>query len=254
MEENESIPAETSVVTTDADNDKLFVAGVEIPLNERYFKDGKPLSLDDMAKLVNKDIKEINTAFARAMFDLFVIHENWTGFYKHHDSFKEFLKKNINISRSYAYSIIGMAQALKAYFVKQGKMDKQIGNFDDFIKEVQAAVDKNGIKKMIAVSHIRKASERDKLLETALQRAREGKKLEDTQEAKHEAEAEEQKKAVSENRVILQSTGKPVLKFFVDAPEDLKEQVRALVSKYGQSESKPKKPTIPFPTQNRPQP
>jgi hypothetical protein len=116
-----------------------------------------------------------------------------------------------------------VAQALKAYFVKQGKDIQQPEIFDAFIREVQTAVDNNGIKKMIAVSHIRKASERDTMLTSVLS----GATLDDAQIK----QARTQSKSASQSKVVRMD-GKPMLTFAAGIPPELRDRITALVEGY----------------------
>ncbi|MCF7939583.1 MAG: hypothetical protein K9L68_13370 [Spirochaetales bacterium] len=130
------------------------------PLYRHYFdlKTGEPIPLDRITKRIKKRFHEIDKLSVNAMLDLYFVHQNWSTFYDRQDSFQNYLKEEVQISKSHAYGILHGVSLLEEYF------SQQKGDVLSFLEEVTSSLEKVGIRKLREISSIKDTETKHSLL------------------------------------------------------------------------------------------
>ena len=130
------------------------------PLYRHYFdlKTGEPIPLDRITKRIKKRFHEIDKLSVHAMLDLYFVHQNWTSFYDRLDSFQNYLKEEVQISKSHAYGVLHGVSLLEEYFSQQ--QDSVLS----FLEEVTTSLERVGIRKLREISSIKDTETKHSLL------------------------------------------------------------------------------------------
>src|SRR6056297_953469 len=130
------------------------------PLYRHYFdlKTGDPIPIDRITKRIKKRFHEIDKLSVHAMLDLYFVHQNWTSFYDRQDSFQNYLKEEVQISKSHAYGILHGVSLLEEYF------SQQQGSVLSFLEEVTTSLERVGIRKLREISSIKDTETKHSLL------------------------------------------------------------------------------------------
>ncbi|GHV08334.1 hypothetical protein FACS189485_19710 [Spirochaetia bacterium] len=180
-----------------------------------------PIPMNQLVKRIRKSFSAMDKTSAAVMLDLFFLHQNWASFYKREDSFSRYVKEELKISRTYAYSILNSVKCLVDYYGQKGKDAPQV---DGFIADITNSIDNLGIRKLYEISTIRDEKQKFLLLEKAI----EGVAIPDEELAVKKQKAEKIKisdLAVENNQLMFEN--KPILVF----PEELDEKIRDYIVK-----------------------
>jgi hypothetical protein len=206
------------------------MAPVSFNIGERFYKDGALIPADDIINRIRGSFAKIDAASAEAMFDLFFLHQNWKE-YKRKDSFRKFIKEELNISKSYAYGIIKAAKCFKEYFERH---ERELAGIDSFLGTIQQSLETVGIRKLLLITSVPASERKESLLRKVFNREE---IAESELETKKPIETRAAAKEVGVNDNVLSIDGRALLTFTSDAPQELRE---ALVSWLKRYRGKPK--------------
>lgn len=136
-------------------------------LHKDYFslETGEPIPFDQITKRIRKRFADIDKASVGAMLDLFVLHQQWSNFYKREDSFSKYLKDDLQISRTHAYGVINSVKLLTDYFAFKGDSAPELGAF---LGDVSTTMENIGVKRLILIAGIREEGKKFDLVEKLL--------------------------------------------------------------------------------------
>ncbi len=136
----------------------------KLKFRRRYYnlETDKPLPLEEIQGRLSDIYKKLNRLSIEAMFDLFFIWSQWGSFYIRKESFTDFVKKNLPITRSYAYDIIKSVRLMIKYAENRIKVsDDPTLYIEDIVEPIEAA----GLRKLKVISQVKDKNIQFKLLD-----------------------------------------------------------------------------------------
>ncbi len=118
----------------------------------------EPIPLETISRRVKKRFADIDRNSAYAMMDLFFMKNQW-GFYSREESFSSYVKNELKISRTHAYSILNSIELLSQYFNSKEK------DLTDFMTEITSSIEEVGVKKLSILAKLDDEQERNNYLE-----------------------------------------------------------------------------------------
>ncbi|GHV87381.1 hypothetical protein AGMMS50255_6770 [Spirochaetia bacterium] len=185
-----------------------------------------PIPMNQLVKRIRKSFSAMDKTSAVVMLDLFFLHQNWASFYKREDSFSRYVKEELKISRTYAYSILNSVKCLVDYYGQKGKDAPQV---DGFIVDITNSIDNLGIRKLYEISTIRDEKQKFLLLEKAI----EGVAIPDEEFSVKKPKVEKLKisdLAVENNQLMFEN--KPILVFLEELDEKIRDYIVKSVSRF----------------------
>lgn len=93
----------------------------QLEFKRRYYdlKTEKPISIEEIEKRIKLNCMKMDRLTIEMIMDLAFIHRNWSSFYNRKDSFKNYLKNNMPLSRSYFYEILKILEMINIYLKKK---------------------------------------------------------------------------------------------------------------------------------------
>jgi hypothetical protein len=136
------------------------------PLFLRYYniETCEPLPVEEITKKINSNIRKTTKLTLWVMLDLYFVYANWNTFYKRGETFTQYLKENIPISKSYAYYAINAITMLVENSVG-GKLSTSGQLLHD---SVVNALQNNGVKAISKISQIPDDDARNKIIKQVL--------------------------------------------------------------------------------------
>ena len=121
---------------------------------------GDPIDFDVITGRIQRRFSEMNKLSVHAMLDLYFVHKNWKSFYNRKDSFQNFCKNTLQISKAHAYGILHAVDLLEEYYGEQGKeIDAK-----HFVTEIADSIEQIGIRKLREIAGIREKPLKRELL------------------------------------------------------------------------------------------
>lgn len=131
-------------------------------LRMRYYdpRTNEPISFEQLERRIQKTADRISRLSVEMMFDLYFAHANWTGFYNRTDSFRGWLERTVDISRSYAYDIIKVVRTMIEYVGETGSERPMLP-----IEEIGTRIEEVGLRKMKLIAQVHDQRVRAELLQ-----------------------------------------------------------------------------------------
>ena len=138
----------------------------ENTLYKDYFSldTGNPIPFDQITKRIKKRFADMDRMSINAMLDLFFVHKNWT-LYKKEGSFANYLKEDVQISRTHGYGIINSISMLTAYLSSKGDKAPELLSFID---DISSTINEIGVKKLIIIAAMKEEDRKFTLIDKLL--------------------------------------------------------------------------------------
>jgi hypothetical protein len=132
-------------------------------LKSRYYDidTGKPLSLAEIEGRITRNFNRIEKSSIESILDIYFIHKNWKD-YKNEagvESFQEYLREKISLSRSYAYDIIKAVDML---------IEHSPSDSEDLFMTVAEPIERIGMSRLKLVSQVKDDTRKHEILSDLL--------------------------------------------------------------------------------------